>query len=263
MVTESNCLTHDSPHQRGQNCAAWVRTYDTAPWTDGPYSYKEMPEDYGDCVWRPDRWHEPHEGITGAERDDDLLDLTPEALRRRLIMCAMAKGFHDAVGVGNAAPRVQRMNERFNRPFTGPHNFRPGDLMIETSALYGAPSRDGWERGFGIYITDRQEWATTLGEYEEWIEEERTYYEDTTYDFDPKSPDWARHTDHAWYIQYGSNPGDVCRWTNCSFLAVPTSYAMLAELERPAGVRTENGILITRDSLLGSLADSGFVLDAS
>jgi hypothetical protein len=225
MPSESNCVTHDSPHYRGHHCRAWTHTYESAPTVEN--SYKKMPEDYGECAWRSDRWHEPHEGIIGTERDDDLLDLAPEALRRRLIMCAMARAFHDAILVGNPVPIVKWMSERFRSSLLGPHNFQPGDLLIESTTLYGGDHREMWMRGFGTYITDRQEWATPIEEYEEWIAEQKAYYEDSPLNFHPE--DYVRHTDHAWYIQYGSNPGDVCRWTNCSFSVVPTSYETLRE----------------------------------
>jgi hypothetical protein len=227
---------------------------------------KDLPEDLRSCSWQDDRWHEPHEGVIGVQRDDDLLARTEEALPRRLMMCAMASALHKALLVGNRAPVVERMANRFRYFYSDRHKYVPGDLLIEVTTLHGGDHyKDSWDRGFGTYITDRWEWASTKEEWEtmiaEGIKEEREFYNDPDLEIDVDERFGPRGVDHAWYVQYDSNPEAVCRWTNCSFVAVPTSYDILRELEHPAGIRTENGVMLTKDSLLGSLADSGFGLN--
>jgi hypothetical protein len=51
----------------------------------------------------------------------------------------------------------------------------------------------------------------------------------------------------------------VCRWVNCEFIAVPIGE----EIAKPAGVREGTATVFTRESLLASLADSGFELKIS
>ena len=266
MPTESNCLTHDSPHGEHGWCVEYRRLYDAVPMSEDGWG-KSLPWDLHPCSWRDDRWHEPHEDVIGIQRTDDLLERTDEALARRLIMCVIGKAFHDALMVGNPAPNVERLHGRFREGFGVSENpFQPGDLVIETTTLYGGDRRESWDRGFGIYITDRWEWASSKEEIEKAIEEERAYYAEhpDEGEFVVEEHFGPRSTDHAYYVQYDSNPEAVCRWTNCSFAALPTSYEALAELEPQFHGRTETGgVVFTRDSLLGSLADTGFSLGTS
>lgn len=249
-----HCLTHEQPHDRGGRCTVWTAAHDEAYQQAGPGNlggyYKFLPEGFRDCRWATDRWREPHEGIAGTVRSDDLLDIHDAALARREIMIVMAKALHDALLVGNPAPRVKRMYDRFGRD-----NARPGDLVVEVSTLH-----DHEQKGFGILVEHREEWASTLADWERVIEEEREAWNEDYEPFDPDSEDLIRQTDHAWYVQYGPKPGDVCRWTNCSFVAVPTSDEQLEE--RLFGTRDGNGVVLTRGDLVGSLADAGFGLRA-
>lgn len=251
--SEGNCLTHDQAHARGGRCAVWVEAYEEAYRQAGPGDlsgyYRFLPEGFEDCRWAPDRWQEPHEGVIGAVRDDDLLERTDAALARRRIMIVMAKALHDALLVGNPAPRVKRMYERFGRD-----NAQPGDLVVEATTLYGG---DHDPRGFGILVEQREEWASTIDQYNAAIEEDRREHV-KYHGNDDEFEVWPRGTDTAWYVQYGPQPGDVCRWTNCSFVAVPTADEQLAN--RSFGTRDGSGVTLTRDDLVGSLADSGFGL---
>lgn len=247
-MSEGNCLTHDQPHERGGRCTVWVAAYDEAYRLAGPDLggwYKFLPEGFQDCRWAPDRWHEPHEDIAGTVRDDDLLDRDDASLARRNIMIVMAKALHDALLVGNPAPRVKRMYDRFGRD-----NARPGDLVVEVSTLH-----DHEPRGFGILVDHREEWACTIEQHNEAIEKDRQDHIEY-HGNDDEFEAWARGTDTAWYVQYGTKPGDVCRWTNCSFVAVPMSDEQLQE--RLFGTRDGNGVVLTRNDLVGGLADAGF-----
>lgn len=199
---------------------------------------------------------QPREGISGTDRDDDLLSLEEAAIPRRLLMAGMAKCLRDAVLVGNQAPSVARMWQRMKTP-------RPGDLVIETSTFYRR-DEDDRIKAMGILVDHRTEWWQTDEEWAAEIAQERAAYEEFllgSYSqpgdgpFDPSTCE--RRTDHAWYVQYGPQAGDICRWVNCDFMMIPAdSSPFRAEV----GTRDGNGVTLTRGDLLGALADSGFAL---
>jgi hypothetical protein len=254
-MVEVNCLTHREPHERGGRCRVWVAAYDEAYRRAGLGDlgryYEHLPKDFTDCRWADDRWAEPHRGVAGVERDDDLLDLSDRAVARRKLMLVTVRALHDALLVGNPAPRVKRMYDRFGRD-----NAQVGDLVAEVTTLH-----DHEMRGFGILVEHREEWASTAAEWQKVIEDERVAWEEGSYEgpFDPDGEDYIRQTDHAWYVQYGPRPGDLCRWTNCSFVAVPTSADQLDE--RMLGEPIEGGgVRLTRGDLVGGLSDAGFQL---
>jgi hypothetical protein len=202
---------------------------------------------------------QPREGITGIDRDDDLLSLEDAAVPRRMLMAGMARCLRDAVLVGNPAPAVARMWERMKTPV-------PGDLVIETSTFYRR-DEDDRVKAMGILIAHRVEWGETDEEWAAHVEQERVAYEDFLRGpysqpgdgpFDPSQCE--RLTDHAWYIQYGPQPGDVCRWENCDFMMIPADPAAFRV---QVGTRDGNGVTLTRDDLIGGLADSGFTLRRS
>lgn len=194
---------------------------------------------------------QPHEGVIGTDRTDDwLLSLDDQAVAHREVIRALVGHLRTATLVGNPAPVVQRMYERISHP-------QPGDLVIEESTFY-RPDPDVRLRSFGVLLLHRDEWWQTDDEWQAAVEEERRWYEehDALGEYDPSS----RPRDHAWYVQYGPHPGDVCRWTNCSFVVVPVADTFTV----PAGQPDDTGATVfTRDSLLGSLADSGFSLRSS
>jgi hypothetical protein len=146
---------------------------------------------------------QPREGITGTERtEDDLLALDDKAIARRLMMIGTARALHSATLVGIPAPKVAEMYARMRDP-------RPGDLVLELTNR--RQDVDTQIKGFGILVAHRDEWASTD---EEWAQA-------VTGDADLDPVDDRFH-DHAWYVQYGPSDGDVCRWVNCDFIAVPT-----------------------------------------
>lgn len=183
---------------------------------------------------------QPHEDIIGIDRTgDDLLSLDMRAVAHRQALTAMARHLMDAVSVGNPAPVVRRMSERIRSP-------QVGDFVLEW--MVGLSRRSDLDtriKAHGYLVEKRQEWWTTDEEWEQRKAEEG--WED----------DEERSTDVAWYVQYGPDPVDVCRWTNCSFIMVPIDPA---EFTHPIGTRDGNVVVVTRDDLLGSLADSGFHL---
>lgn len=143
---------------------------------------------------------QPHEDIKGSPLSDDLLSLDEKAVAHRDALIGMARLLHKACLVGDAAPVVVRIYDRLTKP-------QPGDLVVGMSAMY---SRDGDHRlkGLGILLEKRVEWMETDEEWAELVADEEA---DTD----------ERFTDEAWYIQYGPNAEDVCRWTDCMFIALP------------------------------------------
>jgi hypothetical protein len=200
---------------------------------------------------------QPREGITGTLRDqDDLLSLDGKALPRRMMHAALAKCLHRATLVGNPAPVVAAMYERITHP-------EPGDLVVETSRL-GSGHLE--VEAFGILVAHRREWWETDEEWAAQVKQERADHESFlagpyAQPGDADEP-WApseRLTDDAWYVQYGPQPADVCRWVNCEFIVIPTDPRFGAA---PVGTSDGSRATYTRDDLLGALADSGFALKA-
>lgn len=201
-------------------------------------------------------WPQPREGITGSDRRDDLLSLEDAAIPRRLVMAGMAKALLNATMVGQPAPIVKRMYARMRDP-------QPGDLVIELSTMWSR-DEDTRIKGMGILVAHRQEWASTDAEWSEYVAEEKRAYdedfktgpyyrpEDGEFDADEMC---ERITDHAWYIQYGPAAADICRWTNCEFVAV-----ISADMHLPTGRREGGAVVIGRSDLVDALADSGFNL---
>lgn len=154
---------------------------------------------------------QPREDVTGTLRDqDDLLSLDERAMPVREALVALARHLSTATGVGNPAPVVAAMNARLWKPVVG-------DLVVEVTAIMRRRRPDDdWYRGFGYLVEHRTEWMHTD---EAWTE---------------VADEWdnERPTDEAWYVQYGPDPADVCRWTNCDFLLVPIDQRAFAEWAR-------------------------------
>lgn len=173
---------------------------------------------------------------------EDVHPMTIPELQFHLIkysrpLVTMANHLYAACLVGNKAPVVQRMYDRITNP-------QIGDLVTELTTRH----RRNYDqlRATGYLIEKREEWCTTDEEWEKDKEEwEKEYEEDSL----------TRGTDIAWYIQYGID--SICRWTNCSFIVIPVN---VESFHKPVGVKDGNGVLITKDSLLDSLSDSGFNL---
>lgn len=183
-------------------------------------------------------YKQPHEGITGADRGgDDLLSLDMSAVAHRDAIIAIARHLRSACLVGHPAPIVERMSQRMRNP-------RPGDLVFEPT-MSASRRVDTRIKALGYLIEKRIEWRRTD---EEWAADKTE---------DGGLTDEDRMTDKVWYVQYGSNPVDVCRWTNCTFEMIPVDLDMFAE---PVGTPTDGGVMLTRGDLLGSLADAGFEL---
>jgi hypothetical protein len=192
-------------------------------------------------------WPQPHEGITGADRDDWLLSLDEQAVPHREALIMMARHLRGATLVGNPAPVVRRMGERICRP-------QPGDLVVAAEVLHGRRDLDSRTKGLGIFLAARREWAETDAEWGAFCEEERAAFSPD--DLALICSEENRCTDDVYYIQYGPAAGDVCRWSDSSCTVLPVqvdSFAVDAAAER-----TGTSATFTRDSLTAGLADSGF-----
>jgi hypothetical protein len=141
---------------------------------------------------------QPHEGITGTERAGDPL-LTEDG---SMVATELMGMLYSAVLVGNPAPKVQEMYDRINKP-------SPGDAVVVFDAIYSR-NADNKHKGTGYLIGVRAEWGNTDAEWE------RDRAEDDSL---TGADRWVER--EAWYVQYGPEPADVCRWSNCRVLAIP------------------------------------------
>jgi hypothetical protein len=154
---------------------------------------------------------EPWQDMRGAgtARSEPWLSLEDDAQAVRRALAVAAYNVHRACLVGNPAPIVRRMYERLSNP-------RVGDLVVETSSVMyrcahlkpGGPGGD-WYRGVGYLLAHRTEWWHTDADWRQALGAGEWGSED------------PRPTDRAWYVQYGPEPHDVCRWVNCDFVVVP------------------------------------------
>lgn len=142
--------------------------------------------------------YEPYQDITGTDRDDLLLSLDEAALPHRDALLAMVKLLDRTTLVGSPAPLVEAIRRRIDNP-------RVGDLVAEWSGVY-SENVEHRIHSLGILLAHRREWTTTA---EEWRDEQ------------VEDPLAERYTDEVWYVQYGPKAGDVCRWENCRFVALP------------------------------------------
>lgn len=143
---------------------------------------------------------QPYEGVAGTLRDqDDLLSLEDKAMPRRAMIMAMAWNLNIAtLQYGN------KWNERIRNP-------QVGDLVVETSRGITTLRRNLEYKAFGYLLAHREEWSETDEQYAKAVA-----------DGDYGEGDKRWHDD-TWYVQYGPQPEDVCRWSNCSFIAAAVS----------------------------------------
>src|SRR5580765_304666 len=181
-------------------------------------------------------WPQPFEGIRGTEHGSWLLSLDERAIAHREFLIEMAHHLSTATLVGNPAPVVRRINDRLRSP-------QPGDLVVTTEVMHGRRDPDDRLKGFGIFLAGRKEWCETDAE---WITA------CLANDWDPLTEE--RMTDTVFYIQYGPDPGDICRWHNSEAVVLPVdtvtfSADAAASREETADGRTR--AMFTRDSLIG------------
>lgn len=172
-------------------------------------------------------WPQPHEKVSGIHRTrDDLLSLEGPALRRRVVMMTIANSLWKAT-LGVAHTEFGREEyKRMNKP-------RMGDLVVETMSMRNpdvmdADSEQRSIHGFGILLGEREEWTCS---HEDWAR----YVEEAAADGDTMTLK-DRATVKALYVQYGPQADDIVRWTNCSFIALPTGLLYhTKEMNPPQG----------------------------
>lgn len=162
-------------------------------------------------------WPQPHENVKGIDRTrDDLLSLDGPALRRRAVMMEMADKLWGLALQSPASPSGRSTYERMRDP-------RMGDLVMEVTSFRRLRDEETRTHGFGILLGKRKEWASTD---EEWASLMADEPEDLRGNHN-------RPTDTAWYIQYGPKATDICRWTNCSFIAMPVGLLHHTSEQQP------------------------------
>lgn len=153
-----------------------------------------------------DRFKQPREDIVGTDRSDsDLLSLDMVAVAHREALIAMAWHLRDATMVGHPAPIAAQIYQRLKSP-------QPGDLVVEPGMAVYSKDLDTRIKALGYLIEKREEWWLTDEDWEALKVE------------DGGLTDEDRQTDEAWYIQYGPDPADICRWVNCTFITVPIRW---------------------------------------
>lgn len=145
---------------------------------------------------------EHHEGVRGIARNEPWLSLEEDSWPIQEAIIALTRKVMSCCTVGNPAPSVTEVWQKMKNP-------QVGDFVVEPW-VYKRASLDKKMKSLGYLVAKRTEWAETEEEFQKYILEDPDYAED-------------RSTDIGWYIQYGPNPEDVCRWTNCDIYAVPFS----------------------------------------
>lgn len=103
------------------------------------------------------------------------------------------------------------------------HHPRPGDFVVILDSIPGrGPTADAIDRlrkGWGYLVARRNEPFYT-----------DTQWADVADQYDGK----PCPTERIFYVQYGPNPGDVCRWENAEAYAVPHDWAAADEISDDA-----------------------------
>lgn len=170
-----------------------------------------------------DRYPQPHEGVTATDLGPGhLLALDEASVDRRLKVLDLAQQRWDDILHG----RIPDRDAAFDRMY----NPRVGDLVTELTTSFRA-DRDSRIQASGILLVhERREWASTDEQWAQTVAEEKANHEEEGLVFDVEQFARDRFADTASYIQYGSAAADICRWSNCKFIAVP---ADLYEPSRP------------------------------
>lgn len=129
----------------------------------------------------------------------DLPDFTEagDAIRERLY--GLARCLCEAVLVDNPCPKVEAMADRMLNP-------QVGDLGVVTDALYREVWWGGWQHGVGYLLAHRSEPVP------EWDDLES-----------PEGGPFSNPGEDVFYVQYGPDPEDVCRWVNAEFRSLTLS----------------------------------------
>jgi hypothetical protein len=101
---------------------------------------------------------------------------------------------------------------------------QPGDWVVETTVVMSRrASDDDRLKGFGVLLARRWEYASTDADWAAAMADEHP---------DLRS-DENRPRQDSWYVQYGPQPEDVCRWGNCDFVMAPIRRDAFRSEEQP------------------------------
>lgn len=169
------------------------------------------------------QYPQPHEGVQGTELGEGhLLALDDASIERRLKVVARAMERYDDV----LHARISNRNDVFDRMY----NPRVGDTVMELTTSFRLDPK-AQTQAFGILLVhERREWACTDEDWARNVAKEKANHEEDGLEFDAEQFAKDRFADTASYIQYGSGAQDICRWSNCKFLAVPADLVLESSL---------------------------------
>lgn len=168
---------------------------------------------------------QPHEDVEGKDLGEGhLLARDDTSIARRLDLLKRARERLDGLAYWRAADRLAL--DRMRNP-------QAGDLVVElTTRFQGDPDTYVLASGL-LLVHEREEWACTDADWARTVAEERANHEEAGLTFDAAEFARGRFTDRATYIQYGVSATDICRWSNCRFVAVPEDlYTQSAQAQR-------------------------------
>lgn len=130
----------------------------------------------------------------------------------------------------NAAPCAQALSDRINHP-------KPGDPVYVADSVRRGDD-DTRRKGVGYFVVERTEWWQSD---DDWLtardDEGTTAFEAWTYGeplvWDPMTHP-KRPSEKAFYVQYGPDPGDICRWSNATCYAIPYGDEMMRQVDEEA-----------------------------
>lgn len=140
---------------------------------------------------------------TGTDRTGDPLMVLSDTTEPLRTLVMRSQWYLDYVSGYRQAPIARRWDERARAP-------RSGDLVYVVDRILEGPrggDADTHNKSFGYYICGRREpvydadmWAQVADQYE-----------------GEPCP-----TEKVFYLQYGPNPDDVCRWENAECRVIAT-----------------------------------------
>lgn len=147
----------------------------------------------------------------GVDRTGDpMLTLDGDALD--VIMMIVYSGYR-LTGYAQA-PIAKALDDRRQNP-------HPGDLVMVPDSMSRRATCDDRRHGWGYLLAVRHEPMFTDEDWLRIVTEEDPEY-------------GPRPIEKVFYIQYGPNPQDVCRWENASVMAVPHTQQIADEIQADA-----------------------------
>lgn len=140
---------------------------------------------------------------TGIDRSNDPLMVPSDTTEPLRTLVMRSQWWLDYVSGYRNAPIAQEWAERAHHP-------RPGDLVYVPDRILGGRRDQGADtrnKSFGYFITARREPVYGPDEWERVKD-----------GFDG----YPCPTEKVFYIQYGPNPDDVCRWENAECRVIAT-----------------------------------------